>query len=138
MVLFEEDTSTWKCRVCGCTDATPCPSGCAWVEKDLCSQCVDKPEAKVKPLEAKTTKDIVFENTIGRYANVSVRVAGVEWFKKKDNLSLLPYLRRVHCTCDDGSLCSGYDPKGITAECQESCEGFCRMWGEVERLLGAK
>ena len=27
------------CRVCGCTDATPCPDGCGWVEVDLCSSC---------------------------------------------------------------------------------------------------
>lgn len=25
------------CRVCGCTEYTPCPGGCSWVEEDLCS-----------------------------------------------------------------------------------------------------
>lgn len=33
------------CRVCGCTDSTPCqtPDGpCHWVEPDLCSACVGK------------------------------------------------------------------------------------------------
>lgn len=28
-----------KCRVCGCTEVDACPSGCAWVEMDLCSVC---------------------------------------------------------------------------------------------------
>jgi len=29
-----------KCRVCGCTDGRGCPpSGCAWIEADLCSAC---------------------------------------------------------------------------------------------------
>lgn len=27
------------CRVCGCTETTPCEGGCAWVEPDLCSAC---------------------------------------------------------------------------------------------------
>jgi len=29
-----------KCRVCGCTWDNACAGGCAWVEKDLCSECV--------------------------------------------------------------------------------------------------
>ena len=28
------------CRFCGCTDARACPGGCAWVEPDLCTACV--------------------------------------------------------------------------------------------------
>lgn len=30
------------CRVCGCTDSTPCEGGCRWVDQSLtlCSQCV--------------------------------------------------------------------------------------------------
>ena len=27
------------CRVCGCTEASPCVGGCSWVEEDLCSKC---------------------------------------------------------------------------------------------------
>lgn len=27
------------CRVCGCTEFTPCPGGCLWAEPDLCSRC---------------------------------------------------------------------------------------------------
>ena len=27
------------CRVCGCTESTPCDGGCSWVEYDLCSAC---------------------------------------------------------------------------------------------------
>lgn len=27
------------CRVCGCTDGRACPSGCMWVQDDLCSSC---------------------------------------------------------------------------------------------------
>lgn len=38
-IPFEKDTADRICRVCGCTDATPCASGCAWVEPDLCSAC---------------------------------------------------------------------------------------------------
>lgn len=33
------------CRQCGCTDDQPCPSGCFWVEEDLCSACAELPEA---------------------------------------------------------------------------------------------
>lgn len=29
------------CRVCGCTDESACPTGCWWVEPDLCSRCGD-------------------------------------------------------------------------------------------------
>ena len=28
------------CRSCDCTDETPCPGGCYWVDPDLCSSCV--------------------------------------------------------------------------------------------------
>jgi hypothetical protein len=36
-----EDSSTWDrvCRSCGCSDESACPSGCAWVESNLCSAC---------------------------------------------------------------------------------------------------
>lgn len=27
------------CRVCGCTQFNACPSGCWWIEADLCSEC---------------------------------------------------------------------------------------------------
>lgn len=27
------------CRDCGCTEQFACPSGCAWTEPDLCSEC---------------------------------------------------------------------------------------------------
>lgn len=38
------------CRVCGCTDSTPCEGGCEWVddpeeEGDLCSACLKKIES---------------------------------------------------------------------------------------------
>lgn len=35
-----------SCRLCGCTDSDACPGGCYWVEKDLCSQCVNKETEK--------------------------------------------------------------------------------------------
>lgn len=38
-------TAMWKCRGCGCTDTQACPGGCSWVEKDLCSACVQDPPA---------------------------------------------------------------------------------------------
>jgi hypothetical protein len=28
-----------QCRVCGCTELDACPSGCSWIEKDICSRC---------------------------------------------------------------------------------------------------
>lgn len=28
-----------QCRVCKCTELAACPSGCYWVEDDLCSEC---------------------------------------------------------------------------------------------------
>ncbi|MDR2054254.1 MAG: hypothetical protein LBQ10_00045 [Desulfovibrio sp.] len=43
-----EDTSDWVCRKCGCTDEAACPGGCSWVEKDLCSACVEPPETDQK------------------------------------------------------------------------------------------
>lgn len=37
----EYDTEDRACRVCGCTDYEACsPSGCHWVDVDLCSECV--------------------------------------------------------------------------------------------------
>lgn len=46
-------TKLGVCKSCGCTDTTPCPDGCAWVDADetLCTACVeldeaDKPHAK--------------------------------------------------------------------------------------------
>lgn len=37
-----EDRIEAACRVCGCTETTPCAGGCAWVEPDLCSACAFK------------------------------------------------------------------------------------------------
>jgi len=39
------------CRVCGCTEFTPCPGGCSWVEEDLCSNpdCVRKGNKALGP-----------------------------------------------------------------------------------------
>lgn len=36
------------CGACGCTDSTPCPGGCAWVDKThrLCSACADRAARK--------------------------------------------------------------------------------------------
>lgn len=28
-----------KCRMCGCTHFDPCPGGCDWAERGLCSVC---------------------------------------------------------------------------------------------------
>lgn len=37
-----------SCRVCGCTDFSPCTEAdgfpCCWVERDLCSACAYRPE----------------------------------------------------------------------------------------------
>lgn len=39
------------CRVCGCTEATPCPGGCAWTDETqtLCTKCGVKAEAPPPP-----------------------------------------------------------------------------------------
>ena len=34
-----------KCRVCGCTDRTPCNPSCNWVEEGLCSTCLEAARA---------------------------------------------------------------------------------------------
>lgn len=34
------------CRGCGCTETNACPKGCDWVERDLCSSCVDRPRRR--------------------------------------------------------------------------------------------
>lgn len=41
------------CRVCGCTETSPCPGGCAWTDKSqtLCTACED-PNNPGKPLVA--------------------------------------------------------------------------------------
>lgn len=37
------------CRGCGCSEFVPCPSGCSWVEPDLCSSCAGpRPKGKRK------------------------------------------------------------------------------------------
>ena len=45
-----------RCRVCGCTDPSPCiePDGfpCCWVERDLCSSCAYQPVNGVVELTA--------------------------------------------------------------------------------------
>ena len=40
-----EDEADRACRVCGCTETTPCEGGCAWVEPDLCSACAFSAES---------------------------------------------------------------------------------------------
>lgn len=38
---YSLEPTAWStiCRVCGCTEEEACPSGCCWVEADLCSTC---------------------------------------------------------------------------------------------------
>ncbi len=43
----ELDDDVPRCRVCGCTEDTPCPGGCVWVPDpalagDLCSKSLDE------------------------------------------------------------------------------------------------
>lgn len=41
--MAHDAIADWQCRVCGCTDDTPCivdGEPCAWVLPDLCSGCV--------------------------------------------------------------------------------------------------
>jgi hypothetical protein len=37
------ETSGGTCRLCGCTDKSPCPGNCAWFDAShtLCTRCVD-------------------------------------------------------------------------------------------------
>ncbi len=35
------DEALRVCRVCGCSELNACEGGCSWVEKDLCSACID-------------------------------------------------------------------------------------------------
>lgn len=47
LVRLANEGDPRRCRVCGCTDATPCMGSegpCSWVEEDLCSGC--SPEAE--------------------------------------------------------------------------------------------
>lgn len=37
--VLNQDKKERKCRICGCTWFNPCPGGCYWTEKDLCSKC---------------------------------------------------------------------------------------------------
>lgn len=47
----------------------------------------------------------------------------------------MEHLRKIYCACDGGSLCSAYNPRMLTAECRECCEGFCKMWDKLKRLV---
>lgn len=44
-------------------------------------------------------------------------------------------LRKIYCTCDDGTLCAEYRVRGATKDCEESCPSFCKMWAELQKLL---
>ncbi len=44
--LMVEMESNPVCRFCGCTKTTQCPSGCHWIDEDLCSACIDKARAE--------------------------------------------------------------------------------------------
>ena len=58
----DEDEAT--CRVCGCSEFTPCEAGCVWVQDpdglmlDLCSSCVAHGVADVSVPEAEITEAI--------------------------------------------------------------------------------
>jgi hypothetical protein len=47
----------------------------------------------------------------------------------------LQRLRRIYCTCDDGSLCAMYNPNELTADCRECCETFCKMWDKLVKFF---
>ena len=36
------------CKRCGCTDAQPCPGGCAWSLPDVCSRCLTDDEERME------------------------------------------------------------------------------------------
>jgi hypothetical protein len=42
-IICEECQDVQTCRICGCSEYTPCHGGCYWVEEDLCSACDVKP-----------------------------------------------------------------------------------------------
>jgi hypothetical protein len=48
-----DDDDVAACRICGCTENSPCPGGCWWVPDpemlgDLCSACLPQIENKAK------------------------------------------------------------------------------------------
>jgi hypothetical protein len=45
--MTPEPAAEVACRACHCTRADPCPGGCFWVERTLCSQCAMMREAMV-------------------------------------------------------------------------------------------
>lgn len=54
-----------KCRLCGCTDDTPCmtPEGpCSWVTKNTCSACVVETEHYLVPKDCYGCANIIKEN----------------------------------------------------------------------------
>lgn len=52
-------TASWKCTGCGCTDLTPCPGGCHWVRKNLCSKCAEKQKQQAQANMEKSISDHV-------------------------------------------------------------------------------
>lgn len=71
-----------RCRVCGCTDAVPCPAHAgapgSWVEPGLCSGCVGDPRA------AGMTAGRVLRGVAGSPNGLEVR-----------HLAHLPHAKRV-------------------------------------------
>lgn len=60
--LFDiPDEALQVCRVCGCSEFNACEGGCAWIEKDLCSSCVDRVDGFVFPSghSEKNLKDLI-------------------------------------------------------------------------------
>ena len=51
------DNQKQVCRVCGCTDSSPCPDGCSWIEKDLCSACAKNVPLKESDVKAPGKKE---------------------------------------------------------------------------------
>jgi len=37
----EKEETEQKCRRCGCTESRPCEGFCYWVQRNLCSACVE-------------------------------------------------------------------------------------------------
>lgn len=53
------------------------------------------------------------------------------------NKSDLLRLRKINCACEDNTVCEEFSEEGLTEECRECCPGFCKMWDELLKLLGA-
>lgn len=63
------------CRVCGCTEHTPCEDGCWWVEEELCSSCHGGAGAVLRPHPTTSLLSLDLEEVLTELGYQTLRAA---------------------------------------------------------------